>query len=79
MTRNLDGEKVAGASVARRVAQLTHGACLNLTDALTREVESLADFFKCARFSTIETEAQLQNFALTLIKWRQQATNLFWQ
>ncbi len=47
-TWKLDGEKVAGASVARRVAQLTHSARLNLTDALTREVESFADFFKCA-------------------------------
>ena len=44
----LDSEKVAGASVARWVAQLTHSARLNLTDALTREVESFADFFKCA-------------------------------
>jgi hypothetical protein len=63
----LDGEKVAGASVARRVAQLAHRTSFNLTDALTGEVEVFANFFKGARFAPIKTKAQLQNLAFALV------------
>jgi len=52
-----DGEKVAGTGVGRRVTQLRHRARLDLTDALTREVEVLAHLFESAGFTTIETEA----------------------
>src|SRR5690606_2487561 len=44
----LDREEVAGAGVARRVAQLRHRTRLDLADALTREVEVLADLFERA-------------------------------
>jgi hypothetical protein len=73
----LDGEKVAGASVARRVAQLAHRTSFNLTDALTGEVEVFTNFFKGARFAPIKTKAQLQNLAFALVERSQESLNLF--
>src|SRR2546426_5407268 len=43
-----DGEEVAGAGVARRVAQLRHGPGLDLADALPGQVEVLAHLLEGA-------------------------------
>lgn len=74
-----DAEEVAGAGVAAGVTQLRHGAGLDLADALTGEVEVLADLFESARFTTVETEAKLQDLALTLIEWAEQTGDLVGQ
>jgi hypothetical protein len=52
-----DSEEVAGARVRGRVTQLRHGASLNLTDALTGEVEVLAHLFERPWLTTVEPEA----------------------
>ena len=75
----LDGEEVAGAGVARRVAQLRHGAGLDLADALTGEVEVLADLFEGAGLAPVEAEAQLEDLALTLVERAEQPGDLLGQ
>ena len=75
----LDREEVAGAGVARWVAQLAHCARLDLANSLAREVECLANFFKRAWLATIETETQCKNFAFALVERCKQTRNFFWQ
>ncbi len=76
---DLDGEQVAGAGVARGVAQLRHGPGLDLTDPLTGQVEVLTDLFERAGLAPIETEAQLQDLALTLVERAEQPGDLLGQ
>ena len=74
-----DRQQVACAGVARGVAQLAHRAGLDLSNALSREVERLADFFERARLAAVETEAQGENLALALVERREQTIDLFRQ
>src|SRR4029077_10551469 len=74
-----DGEEVARARVARRVAQLRHRPCLDLADPLTGEVEVLAHLFEGAGLAAVEAEAQLQDLALALVERSEQASDLFGQ
>ena len=52
-------------TVAVRVTQLTEGFCLNLTDALTSDVESLTDFFQRFHAAIIKTISQPKYITLT--------------
>ena len=61
----LDREKVARAGVARRVAQLAHRSRFDLADALTGEVEVLADFFERAGLAAVQTEQALQRLLIS--------------
>src|SRR4051812_3695235 len=74
-----DGEEVAGAGVARRVAQLAHRPGFDLADPLTGQVEVLADLFQRARLAAVEAEAELQDLPLTLVERRQQPGDLVGQ
>ena len=77
--RDSDGEEVAGAGVARRVAQLAHRPGLDLADALPGEVEVLADLLEGPRLAAVEAEAQLQDLPLALVERGQQAGDLVGQ
>src|SRR5688572_15494284 len=68
-----DGEQVACAGIAARVAELAHRPGLDLADPLACEVEVLADLFECARLAAVESEAELEDLALALVERRQQA------
>ena len=74
-----DGEEVAGAGVGRRVTQLAHRPGLDLADALPGEVEVLADLFERARLAAVETEAQREDLALTLVERGEQLLDLVGQ
>jgi len=74
--RKLDGEQVACAGVARWMTQLRHRTSFDLANALTGEVEVLANLFEGARLATVESKAKLQDLALTLVEWRQQPADL---
>jgi hypothetical protein len=65
---DLNGEEVSGASVARGMTQLAHCTGFDLSNAFAGEVEVFTDLFECARFTAIETEAQLEDFTLAFIK-----------
>src|SRR3954467_12381632 len=75
----LRGEELAGADVDAGVAELRHGAGFDLADALTREVERLADLFERPRLATIEAEAQAQDLPLALVERLQQPLDLLRQ
>src|SRR5688500_7898212 len=74
--RKLDREQVARTRIARRVPQFGHGASFDLADALTSEIEVLADFFERAGLAAIETEPQLEDLALALVERSEQAGDL---
>src|SRR2546421_10956214 len=74
-----DGQEVAGAGVARRMAELRHGPRLDLADALTGEVEVLTDFFERARLAAVEAETQLQDLSLALVERGEQPGDLLRQ
>src|SRR5207245_439699 len=74
-----DREQVAGAGVGGRVAQLRHRARLDLTDALTREVEVLADLLERARLAAVEPEAQREDLALPLVERGEELLDLVGQ
>ena len=60
------------------MAQLAHRPRLDLADALTREVEVLADLFERARLAAVETEAELQDLDLfKLLKVFEKVMNRF--
>src|SRR5207253_1673 len=64
----LDGEEVAGAGVAARVAELRHGPGFDLADALPGEVEVFADLFEGAGLAAVEAEAEAEDLPLTLVE-----------
>ena len=72
----LDREEVASAGVAARVAQLRHGAGLDLADALPGQVEVLADLFERAGLAAVEAEPELQDLALTVVEGGEQPVDL---
>src|SRR5690606_3026940 len=78
-TRRPDGGPVAVRGGARRVVAPAPRAPPDPADALTGEVEVLADLFEGARLATIEPEAELQDLALALVERSQQAGDLFRQ
>ena len=49
---------------AAGVAQLAQRLGLDLADALARDIELLADLFKCAGTAVLDTEAELQDLFL---------------
>ena len=51
-----NSKEVAGAGVGAGVSEFRHGPCFDLANALTGEVEVLANLFEGARLATIETE-----------------------
>ncbi len=61
------------------MAQLAHCTGLDLTDALTGEVERLADFLQRARLAAVETEAQREDLSLALVERCEQARDLLGQ
>jgi hypothetical protein len=50
-------QQVASAGIRRRVPQLRHGPYLDLSNALARQVEALADLCQCPRLTAVEAEA----------------------
>src|SRR5580658_1592654 len=61
------------------MTELGHRPCLDLTNALTRQVEVLADVLERPRLTPVQPEAEAQNLALTLVKGGKQAVDLEWQ
>lgn len=57
--------------------KLGHCPSLDLTNALTSEIEVFTDLFERAGLATVKTEAQLENLSFTLVEWTQQAVDLF--
>ena len=68
----LHGEEVAGAAVARWMAQLAHRPGLDLADPLAGQVEVLTDRSQRPRLAPVEPEAQRQDLPLALIERGQQ-------
>ena len=64
----LHREKVASASVARRMTQFAHRTSLNLTDALASQIERFTDFLEGSWLASVESEAQRENLTLTWIE-----------
>src|SRR5438445_12720567 len=75
-TRGLDREQVACAGIGARVPQLRHRPRLDLADALTGQVEVLADLFERARLAAVEPEAQRQDLPLALVERCEQLLDL---
>ena len=56
--------------------ELRHRSRFDLTDALAGQVEVLTDLFQGARLATVQAEAELEDLALTLFEWSEQAADL---
>ena len=50
------------------MTQLRHCTGFDLTDALTGEVEVLANLFECAWLATVKAKAKLQDLTLALVE-----------
>src|SRR5438309_8750239 len=75
----LNGEQVAGAGVAARVAELGHGPGFDLADALPGQVEVLADLFEGAGLASVEAETEAQDLALALVERAEELGDLLGQ
>src|SRR6266478_8470411 len=60
----LRGQQLACADVDRRVPELRHGPGLDLANALTGELEALADLLEGPRLAPVEAEAETQDLTL---------------
>ena len=61
----------------RRVTHFPQRFGLDLADAFAGDFELFADLFERARLAPVETETQLENFALALVEGSEQARDLF--
>src|SRR5215217_7062866 len=71
-----NSQEVAGAGVGAGVAQFAHRTGLDLADALTGEVEVLADFLERAGLAAVEPEPQREDLPLPLVERCQQLLDL---
>src|SRR5258705_1955919 len=79
LSGRLRRQQLAGADVDRRVPELRHGPGLDLADALTGELEALADLLEGPRLAPVEAEAQAQDLALAVVERLEQPVDLLGQ
>src|ERR1700688_4702941 len=72
----LASQKVASASIRRRVAELRHCSGFDLADPLAGQVEVLTDLLQRARLPAVKTETQPEDGCLAIVEGREKLVDL---